>query len=434
MKSWAAGLALVCSAAALLQKPADYQAVALDAAKWIRTSRLETPFGITWPVDPRDPRTVSTTLYRGSSGIVLFLLELYEATGDRAYLDDAERGADEILTKINTEPRMGLYDGAAGIGFVLGETWRATKDERYHRGALSVARMLARNAGVVGIGVQWSNATDIVSGTAGIGLFLLYVDDVFHDTDSRALAVRAGNRLVDLAIADKGGSKWTADPAFRRVIPNFSGGIAGISYFLATLYTKTHDKLFLDTARSGAKYLLAIARTDGDVCLLPYDQPDNPDLYYLGWDHGPAGTARLFYRLYEATGDDTWMAQVRESANGILISGIPDKRTPGFWNNVGQASGSAGVAQFFLDLYGETKDPKYVEFAKKMTDDLVARATRDDRGTRWVQAENRGDPNTLVAQTGYMQGAAGIGTWLLRLDAAQKGRTPFVRFPDSPWK
>ena len=28
----------------------------------------------------------------------------------------------------------------------------------------------------------------------------------------------------------------------------------------------------------------------------------------------------------------------------------------------------------------------------------------------------------------------GIGTWLLRLDAAQKGRQPFVRLPDSPWK
>jgi len=64
----------------------------------------------------------------------------------------------------------------------------------------------------------------------------------------------------------------------------------------------------------------------------------------------------------------------------------------------------------------------------------MARATRDDRGTRWVQAENRIQPGNLLAQTGYMQGAAGIGMWLLRLDAAQKNRAPFVRFPDSPWK
>jgi len=64
----------------------------------------------------------------------------------------------------------------------------------------------------------------------------------------------------------------------------------------------------------------------------------------------------------------------------------------------------------------------------------MARATRDATGTRWVQAENRLAPDTLVAETGYMAGAAGIGTWLLRLDAAQRGRETFVRFPDSPWK
>jgi lantibiotic modifying enzyme len=425
-------VALAIAWAVFVQRPVDGQAVAVDAAKWIRTSRLETTFGITWPADPRDPKTVDTTLYHGSPGVILFLLELSQATGDRAYLDDAKRGADELLTKINTEDRMGLYDGVAGMGVALGETWRATKDERYRRGTLSAARLIAKHAGVVGIGVQWSNTSDIVSGSAGIGLFLLYVDDLFHDPDSRTLAVRAGSRLLDLAIAEKGGSKWTPDPAFRRVVPNFSTGIAGISYFLATLYTKTNDKLFLDGAQSGAKYLLATTKSDGDVFLLPYELPDNPDLYYLGWDNGPAGTARLFYRLFQATGDETWMGWVRRSANGILASGIPATRT-GIWNNAGQASGSAGIAQFLLDLYGVTKDPKYLELARKITDDLMARATRDDRGTRWVQAENRADATNLVAQTGYMQGAAGIGMWLLRLDAAQKGRAAFVHFPDSPW-
>jgi hypothetical protein len=68
-----------------------------------------------------------------------------------------------------------------------------------------------------------------------------------------------------------------------------------------------------------------------------------------------------------------------------------------------------------------------------MTADLLARGTRDAQGLRWVQAEHRVQPQLLVAQTGYMQGAAGIGMWLLRLDAAERGRTPFVRFPDSPW-
>lgn len=413
--------------------PVDEKSVAVDAAKWIRNSRVETPFGVSWSVDPGHPKTIDTGLYSGSPGVVLFLLELNHATGELAYLDDARKGADELLTRINTEQEMGLYDGIAGIGFTLGEVWRATKDERYRRGVLNVVGILSRNAGAVGKGVQWNNTTDVISGSAGIGLFLLYADDLLHDPDSRPLAVRAADRLLDVAIADKGGSKWAMSPTSPRLMPNFAHGTAGVSYFFATLYVRTHEKRFLDGAVSGARYLLAIAKTDGNVCLIQHDQPDNLDLYYLGWCHGPVGTARLFYQLFNATGDQTWMTWVKKSANGILTSGIPEQRTPGFWNNVGQCCGSAGVAQFFLDLYGATKDPLYLAFAQRMTDDLLARATRDDLGTRWIQAEDRVKPDNLLAQTGYMQGAAGIGTWLLRLDGAKHGRLPFVRFPDTPW-
>jgi hypothetical protein len=64
----------------------------------------------------------------------------------------------------------------------------------------------------------------------------------------------------------------------------------------------------------------------------------------------------------------------------------------------------------------------------------LRRGTRDDKGLRWIQAEHRVQPKLLVAQTGYMQGAAGIGMWLLRLDGAGKGRESFVRFPDTPWR
>ena len=184
---------------------------------------------------------------------------------------------------------------------------------------------------------------------------------------------------------------------------------------------------------AGARYLQAIAKTEGDICLVQHNQPDGLDLYYLGWCHGPAGTARLFYQLAQVTGDKTWMAWVQKSANALLTSGIPEQRTPGFWNNVSQCCGSAGVAQFMLDLYGVTHEPKYLAFAEKMTGDLLARATRDDKGTRWVQAEHRVRPELLVAQTGYMQGAAGIGAWLLRMDAQQRKRATFVHFPDSPW-
>jgi hypothetical protein len=127
------------------------------------------------------------------------------------------------------------------------------------------------------------------------------------------------------------------------------------------------------------------------------------------------------------------MRLVQHSARGISRSGIPETQTPGFWNNVGQCCGSAGVAQFFLDLHGVTKRAEYLVFSKRVTADLLARGKQEEDGTKWIQAEHRVRPELLVAQTGYMQGAAGIGMWLLRLDAAERGRRMAVRFPDTPF-
>jgi lantibiotic modifying enzyme len=265
-------------------------------------------------------------------------------------------------------------------------------------------------------------------------LSLLYADETLKAPNARALAIRAGVRLIDLGEVARGGARWARETTgSARHTPNFSNGTAGIAYFLATLYKVTREPRFLDAAVAGARHLLAIAKTEGDICLVPRDQPDTIELFYLGWCHGPVGTARLFYQLSVVTGDETWMTWVKKAANGILKSGIPQSRTTGFWNNVGQCCGNAGVAQFFLDLYGVTKEQRYLDFAKRMTADLLSRSTYDSRGTRWAHAEDRTAPDTRVAQTGLMQGAAGIGLWLLRLDGSQNNRPPFVRLPDSPW-
>jgi len=90
MKPRTLAASLVIAAATLLviaqgsaQQTPSYRDVAVDAAKWIRSTRLQTTFGWTWPADPRDSKTVSTALYSGSPGVMLFLLELYNATDDR---------------------------------------------------------------------------------------------------------------------------------------------------------------------------------------------------------------------------------------------------------------------------------------------------------------------------------------------------------------
>jgi len=425
-------LPLIKKASAIEKRP--YLEAALQAARWIRTSAVQTERGTTWPAVPEDEKSINNTLYSGTPGVVLFFLEAYYSTGDKTFLEDARSGADYLLATLEAEKALGLYVGISGIGFVLEETFKATKDRRYREGVERCLEFLKSNALKKGKGVEWNQTTDIISGTAGIGLFLVYASRELKDQSLLDLAVQAGNRLMELGQAEGGGTKWAMDPEYPRLMPNFSHGTAGISYFLATLYREIQQKKFLDAALSGARYLQSIAHKEDDLCLIFHHEPDGEDLYYLGWCHGPTGTAQLFYRLYQATGDKEWMEWSERCARAILRSGIPEQQTPGFWNNVGQCCGSAGVAELFLHLYRLTKKQEYIDFAQRLTSDLLKRGTGDEAGLRWVQAEHRTRPDLLLAQTNLMQGAAGIGLWLLHLDSFEQGRKQRIVLPDCPFK
>ena len=423
-----------CSAA---RHDRPYLDAALQAASWIQSVEQATGAGKTWPADPENLGQVTTDLYAGSAGVVLFFLEAYTTTGEVRFLSDARAGADDLLARIPEDlgrPGAGLYTGVAGAGFALLETYQTTRDQKYRAGVERIVKLLHTQARKSGDGIGWSDVTDVIGGSAGTGLFLLHVADELDAPEARELAVAAGRRLVQLGQDAERGKKWALSPGYERLMPNFSHGTAGIAYFLATLYQQTGELAFLDAAIAGARYLQAVAKTDDGGCLIFHHEPGGEDLFYLGWCHGPVGTARLFYRLAEVTDDPEWMTWVRKCARSLMTSGIPERRTPGYWNNVGQCCGAAGVAQLFLDLHRVTGEREYLDFAMRVTADLLKRATHTDSGLKWVQAEHRVRPELLVAQTGYMQGAAGIGLLLLHLDAVNNNRQPTIVFPDTPFE
>lgn len=414
-----------------------YLHAALAAARWLRATAIPADGGTTWPAVPPDAKTASLSLYSGSPGVVLFLVELYRATGDRAWLDLATAGADHLVATVPDtaagSAEAGLYTGLAGVAFVLDEVARASGQPRYRTASAKVLGSIRAAAREVGAGAEWSDTTDIISGNAGTGLYLLYASRSLRDSAARQLAMRVGRRLLERDHRTGDVSLWMMSPTFPRNMPNFSHGTAGVAYFLATLGAETGERDFIDAALRGARYLQSIATpTADDGRRIFHNDPDGRALFYLSWCHGPAGTARLFHRLGEVTGDRRWSTYVIQLARGISASGVP-QRSPGFWNNISQCCGNCGVSDFFVDLYRLTGEPGDLAFARRCADDTLDRATTDGDGMKWVQAENRVSPNDLLAQTGLMQGAAGVGLAMLRLDGALRGRKPAIILPDSPF-
>ena len=412
--------------------------VALKAARWIAASRIETPDGIAWPADPAKPESIGADLYNGMPGIVLFHLDLFRATGDTHWLDEARLGANELiakLPKIAATGDAGLYTGLAGIAWVLEEVHRASSDGRYRDHAMRALTMIHSKAEKTGNGVAWtgnSATNDVISGSAGIGLFLLWADAEMMRGANRDLAQATGERLLELGQPANGGLKWAVAPSVKNLYPNFSHGTAGVSYFLAFLYQISAHRAFLDGALAGARYLTAVANTDGEGLKVFHHEPGGESLFYLSWCHGPAGTSRLFYKLAQVTQDDRWLEMIRRGARATIDSGIPEQRTPGFWNNISQCCGNCGVGEYFLWLQRVMPNGEYAGMVRRAAEDTMRRSTAERDGLKWVQAENRVSPDDLVAQTGYMQGASGVGAFFLHMDALTQKKPRAIVWPDAP--
>lgn len=417
---------------------------AIETWQWILSVAVETEHGLAWRADPADESApFDISLYSGSPGVILFGIDLARITGRNEHLDTAKRAADDLIHRLpetlDAPGAAGLYTGAAGQAYVLFRLYESTGEERYLNASRRLFEQILASAGpreVDGKSIMWDGSTDIISGAAGIGLYLLYAQNDFADIRARETAIAAGHWLASVGVASDGGLKWpvAVGSGGDKFMPNFAHGTAGVVHFLSTLVIFTADQTARDAAFAGGRHLEAIANKDNGGRLVPHHQePDSDNLYYLSWCHGPAGSARAYYTLHQLNFDKPWLDAVHQAGKSITTAGLPDARTPGYWDNYSACCGHAGILNFAIDMYGLTRDKSWMTFADRMGDDLVKHATRDDQGMRWAHAEHRTKPEDIRSQVGMMQGAVGIGRALLRIEAIQRNCDCLVKLPDTPF-
>ncbi|WP_248958598.1 lanthionine synthetase LanC family protein [Sphaerisporangium perillae] len=414
---------------------------AITAGRWIRSAAVDDERGRHWLANP-DPGRRSArsgrpgSLYAGVAGIVVYFLELAAATGHEAYLHDAREGARYLAATWQDEADLSLYHGLTGIVFALAEAGWATGDESLavaaRAGADRVVGSLRRDGG----GVGWTG-DPAQRGDGGIILGLLHAAGILGVPAYEEIAVEAGARVAEQVVpGHRFGKDGCPDLPLDAVTPGFLSGTAGTAFLLARLYGVTRDRRFLDAARRGADFVRTVSTVTDKHVFVPHHVPQGRGLHYLGLCSGSAGVARMFYELYRVTGDQGDLDWVERLAAGIVCSGVPRRRTPGFWNVACQCCGAAGLLELFVGLWAATGAQSHLRFARELADDLVGRATgHDEAGYRWYQAYRRLRPWEVTADTGYMIGAAGIGSALLHLDAATASGEPrrLILFPDNPF-
>jgi lantibiotic modifying enzyme len=417
---------------------------AREALRWVTGISVTTAGGSTWPLTAAADAPLSDDLYDGTAGVLVALAEA-RLSGITEFDDHARAaalrlraiasaGADRFAAPDNTDDEpgrldLGLYTGLSGCAAALSRWASAAADAESAAAAEVIAADISRT---VATGNPVSAWLDLIRGNAGIIVTLI---DLCGQDAGPAIAVLA-EQIVAQARSIDGQPDWyprAGQPVF---FPNFSHGAAGIGYALAAASQALRREDLLDLARAAGQRLVRLgSRPDGTLAVPGRIEVTGEESgVSYGWCHGPTGTMRLFELLERLDPGDHWADAVRAAARAVRTSGLPARLYPGFWDNLGQCCGSAGVGEMALDRYAQTGDTQWLQWAVSLAGDVLDRRIEDDAGIRWSHTEHRQQPPGLDPQVGWMQGAAGIAGWLLRLARAERegASAQRIRLPDQP--
>jgi hypothetical protein len=396
------------------------------------------------PVDgrPAGPAADRDSVYAGIGGLAPVLAELGQ---DRALTATEQALAAGIAARLGagvpdrTEPS--LYDGLGGDVTALRLLAPGSEQPALARLA-ELMTPLGWPTTMQIVPGSTAPITDLALGGAGVVLAAVWAGG----EHARGIAVTGGQALLAAADRVEGGLDWAMVPGWPSRMPNYSHGTAGVATALAIAGAALGRADFTRAAAQGAAHLLTVGMLDQDGFIVPHTLPYSTrdvDPVTYGWCHGPAGTSQLFAALALAGVDKidempvTWLRE--RCLDAILASGVPARLRPGFWDNDGRCCGTAGVGDVLLDAAQDCGDParadRLLRGARAMADAIVGRAIRDQAGARWRFTEHRQDPPLLPPRTSWMQGAAGIAAFLLRLARVMAdGLTaPVVDRPDQWW-
>lgn len=345
--------------------------------------------------------TLGPNLYSGSSGIALFLGDVYAATGDAACREAALGGIRYALShahEIASPSILGLYTGLPGLALAavrLADTLRVPT-------LLDDACALLREIDTVP-----SLEHDLLSGTAGALLAVLLLHRTTADERWLQSAVRLGDRLLDAAHRGAGCFSWRSG---RRALTGLSHGASGIGLALLELAVVTGEVRFAAAANGAFAW---------ERRLFDAEAGNWPDLrrvsgpvsrstalpYGMSWCHGAPGIVLARLRAADLLADDTLRAEAPVALE-TTRRWIDDALANGD-ESFCLCHGLAGNALILHDGGVALGDPALIDAARTVAAAGIEGYAHDPDA--WPCGTYSG------STPGLMLGLAGIGHFYLRL-------------------
>lgn len=297
-------------------------------------------------------RAFGPDLYSGTSGVALFLAEVYKKTGEPLFREASAGGARQALSRLAEMPaqaRIGFYTGHTGIGYALTRIGELIDEEEFVDRGLQIVEALAEVE-------PDERATDVLAGSAGAIPALLLLRQRYGREPLLELARRHGEFLVGAARKTQGGWSWNTlgIPAEQRKqdLNGFSHGAAGISWALLELWKASGEGKFRVAAEQGFAYerqWFEPRQENWPDFRGLYDawagNPGQPS-FMTAWCHGAPGIGLSRVRAYTLTQEEVYRREA-EAALSCTSRTLAAPTAPG-QANYSLCHGSAGNAELLL--------------------------------------------------------------------------------------
>jgi lantibiotic modifying enzyme len=357
-------------------------------------------------------RAFGPDLYSGTSGVALFLAEVFKQTGEPLFRETSVGGARQALSRLEVMPaetRVGFYTGHTGIGYALTRIGELIDEQEFVDRGLQDVEALAEVE-------PDERATDVLAGSAGAVPALLQLGRKYGREPLRELARRHGEFLVGAARKTPTGWSWNtlniAPEQRQQDLNGFSHGAAGISWALLELWKATGEEKFRVAAEQGFAYerqWFDSRQENWPDFRGLYDawagNPGQPG-FMTAWCHGAPGIGLSRVRAYALTGQEVYRREA-EAALRCTSRTLAATTAPG-QANYSLCHGSAGNAELLV-------------YAARVFGDDSARLLAEQVGHAGVEQYRKtfGPWPCGVLQggetPGLLLGLAGIGHFYLRL-------------------
>ena len=257
-------------------------------------------------------KTLGPELYAGTSGMALFLAELYGIVQDDLLRHTALGAIRHAISRAGAVPssvHIGLYTGWSGIAFAAARIGSLLETPELFQHAAQLLGQCARQP-------HDDREFDLISGSAGAIAALIILRDLLDDGSLLDFAARLGDRLSQSAEKSDAGYSWRSSAyPNQRNLTGFSHGAAGAGYALLELFHVTGDPKYYRTAELAFQYerhwFDSGAGNWPDFRTEPGHKYRRklPLSFTTAWCHGAPGIALSRLRAYEILNDGACKAE-----------------------------------------------------------------------------------------------------------------------------